>query len=107
MRADALLTLADSSPRTYKEALNAPDKELWLAAIKKELNSMDKLQVWEIVEQHGNFKLIGTMWVFRLKKDHSNGEIKHKARLCAQGFMQTQGINFEKTYTPTGRLNSL
>ncbi|MBW0511256.1 hypothetical protein O181_050971, partial [Austropuccinia psidii MF-1] len=107
MRADALLTLADSSPCTYKEALNAPEKELWLAAIKKELNSMDKLQVWEVAERHRNFKLIGTTWVFRLKKDHSNWEIAHKARLCAQAFTQTQGFNFEKTYTPTGHLNSL
>ncbi|MBW0471574.1 hypothetical protein O181_011289 [Austropuccinia psidii MF-1] len=83
-RADALLTLTNFAPCTYKEALNAPDKELWPAAIDKELNSMDMLQ-----------------------KGHSNGVIKHKARLCAQGFTQTQGIDFEKAYAPTGRLNSL
>ncbi|MBW0510598.1 hypothetical protein O181_050313 [Austropuccinia psidii MF-1] len=49
-RAHALLTLTNFAPCTHKEALNAPGKELWLAAINKELNSMDKLQVWEVVE---------------------------------------------------------
>ncbi|MBW0491302.1 hypothetical protein O181_031017 [Austropuccinia psidii MF-1] len=106
-RADALLTLADSAPCTYRGAPTEPDKDLWLAAIDRELSSMKKLQVWEMVEWHENFTLIGTTWVFRLKKSHSDGGIKHKARLCAQGFTQTQGINFEKTYAPTGRLNSL
>ncbi|MBW0559285.1 hypothetical protein O181_099000 [Austropuccinia psidii MF-1] len=106
-REDAFLTFADSAPCTYKEVLKAPDKELWLAAINKELNSMEKLQVWEVVEQHNNFKLVRTTWVFRLKKGHSNGAIKHKARLCAQGSTQTQGIDFEKTYAQTAHLNSL
>ncbi|MBW0577854.1 hypothetical protein O181_117569 [Austropuccinia psidii MF-1] len=106
-RADSLLTLADLAPCTYRGALTAPNKELWLAAIDRELSSMKKLQVWEIVERHDDFKLIGTTWVFRLKKSHSDGGIEHKARLCPQGFLQTQGIDFEKTYSPTGHLNSL
>ncbi|MBW0536454.1 hypothetical protein O181_076169 [Austropuccinia psidii MF-1] len=33
--------------------------------------------------------------------------IEHKARLCAQGFSQTPGVDFSKTFAPTGRLNSL
>ncbi|MBW0461525.1 hypothetical protein O181_001240 [Austropuccinia psidii MF-1] len=84
-RADALLTLADATPRTYKEALTAPNKDLWLAAIDRELSSMKKLQVWDIVERHDNFRLIGT----------------------TPDFAQTQGIDFEKMYAPTGCLNSL
>jgi hypothetical protein len=30
-----------------------------------------------------------------------------KARLCAQGFSQVHGVDFSKTFAPTGRLNSL
>ncbi|MBW0510195.1 hypothetical protein O181_049910 [Austropuccinia psidii MF-1] len=47
------------------------------------------------------------MWVFKIKKDHLKQTIEHKAHLCAQGFTQSPGIDFEKTYTPTGRLNLL
>ncbi|MBW0462419.1 hypothetical protein O181_002134 [Austropuccinia psidii MF-1] len=33
--------------------------------------------------------------------------VEHKARLCVQGFTQTPGIDFEKTFASTGRLSSL
>ncbi|MBW0479054.1 hypothetical protein O181_018769 [Austropuccinia psidii MF-1] len=45
-----LLSLVSESPCTYKGALNAPDKQLWLESISKELHSIDKLQVLEVVE---------------------------------------------------------
>ncbi|MBW0545859.1 hypothetical protein O181_085574 [Austropuccinia psidii MF-1] len=47
------------------------------------------------------------MWVFRIKRDHLNNVVEYKAHLCAQGFTQTPGVDFDKTYAPIGRLNSL
>jgi hypothetical protein len=29
--------------------------------------------------------------------------VEYKARICAQGFCQTLGINFEQKYAPTGK----
>ncbi|MBW0499048.1 hypothetical protein O181_038763 [Austropuccinia psidii MF-1] len=68
---------------------------------------MNKLEVWDVVELRSNYKLVGKTWVFKLKKDHLNHNLEHKACLCAQGFTQTPGIDFEKTYAPIGRMNSL
>ncbi|MBW0511820.1 hypothetical protein O181_051535 [Austropuccinia psidii MF-1] len=45
--------------------------------------------------------------VFKIKHDHNNQIVKYKARLCAQGFTQVVGIDFEKTFSPTGQLHSL
>ncbi|MBW0552698.1 hypothetical protein O181_092413 [Austropuccinia psidii MF-1] len=42
-----------------------------------------------------------------MKQNHLNKAIAHKACLCAQGFTQTPGLDFAKTYAPTGRMNSL
>ncbi|MBW0536909.1 hypothetical protein O181_076624 [Austropuccinia psidii MF-1] len=106
-RAGALLTSVEVAPRTFKMAINSPSKEVWLEAIAKELDSMDALKVWEIVDLDPSFKLVGTTWVFKIKKDHLGNVTEHKARLCAQGFPQTAGVDFENTYSPTGRLNSL
>jgi hypothetical protein len=37
-----------------------------------------------------------------------DGELlKYKARLCVQGFCQIEGIDYEDTFAPTGRLASL
>ncbi|MBW0535573.1 hypothetical protein O181_075288 [Austropuccinia psidii MF-1] len=106
-RAGALLTSADETPRTFKAAISCDAKDIWIKAINKELQSMEKLKVWDIVDLDPSYKLVGTTWVFKTKKNHLNEVVEHKARLCAQGFTQTAGIDFDKTYSPTGRLNSL
>ncbi|MBW0490531.1 hypothetical protein O181_030246 [Austropuccinia psidii MF-1] len=106
-RAGALLTSLEVAPQTFKMSINSASKEVWLEAIAKELNSMNTLKVWDIVELDMSFKLVGTTWVFKIKRDHLGNITEHEARLCAQGFTQTAGVDFEKTYSPTGRLNLL
>ncbi|MBW0462470.1 hypothetical protein O181_002185 [Austropuccinia psidii MF-1] len=107
-RPKALMTLSSSKdPSTYKQALQSPNKDLWLLAIDKELKTMEDLNVWEVVPITAETKLIGTTWVFKTKRNAKNEVLEHKARLCAQGFSQTPGIDFLKTLAPTGRLNSL
>jgi hypothetical protein len=78
----------------------------WLAAIKVELDAMERLNFWDMVDRTPGMKTVGTMWVFK-KKDNSNSNIVFKACLFAQGFSQTHGVDFSKTFAPTGRLNSL
>ncbi|MBW0568639.1 hypothetical protein O181_108354 [Austropuccinia psidii MF-1] len=68
---------------------------------------MIDLDVWEEVPIKKDFKLVGTTWVFKTKKDANNQIIQHKARLCAQGFSQTQGKDYSKTLAPTRQLNLL
>jgi hypothetical protein len=46
--------------------------------------------------------LLGSVWVFCLK-DHAAGNfVKYKARLCAQGSSQRDGIDYGETYALTG-----
>ncbi|MBW0552465.1 hypothetical protein O181_092180 [Austropuccinia psidii MF-1] len=99
--------LSEADPLTYNQAINSKDHEHWLKAIAKELQNMTDLNVWEEVAVKEDTKLIGTTWVFKTKRNDLNQIIEHKARLCAQGFSQTQGKDYFKTFTPTGRLNSL
>ncbi|MBW0484985.1 hypothetical protein O181_024700 [Austropuccinia psidii MF-1] len=68
---------------------------------------MATLKVWDLVELQDYYKFVGTTWVFKIKKNKLNKPIKHKARLCAQDFSQSIGVDFGKTYAPNGRLNSL
>ncbi|MBW0469386.1 hypothetical protein O181_009101 [Austropuccinia psidii MF-1] len=68
---------------------------------------MATLKVWDVVELQDDCKLVGTTWVFKIKKNKLKEPIKQKARLCAQGFTQSVGVDFDKTYAPTGCLNSL
>ncbi|MBW0515824.1 hypothetical protein O181_055539, partial [Austropuccinia psidii MF-1] len=106
-RPKVLVTRSEEVPKTFRSALKGPSSNKWLKAIKKELTSMIDLNVWDIVELKPDYKLVGTTWVFWIKTNHLNQITEHKAQLCAQGFAQTPGVDFGKTYAPMGRLNSL
>ena len=52
-------------------------------------------------------KPVGLKWVFKVKY-HDDGTIeKFKARVVAQGYSQVYGIDFEETYAPTVRYDTL
>ncbi|MBW0468378.1 hypothetical protein O181_008093 [Austropuccinia psidii MF-1] len=101
-RARAFVMTSNIAPRTYCLALQCKDKTKWMTAIERELSEMNKLKLWDIVELKSDYKLVGMTWVFKVKKDHLHHTIEHKAHLCTQGFTQTPGIDFKKTYAPTG-----
>ncbi|GJU79529.1 copia protein [Tanacetum coccineum] len=48
-----------------------------------------------------------TKWVFKNKLDENGVVSRNKARLVAQGYNQQEGIDFEETYAPMARLESI
>ncbi|MBW0526856.1 hypothetical protein O181_066571 [Austropuccinia psidii MF-1] len=63
------LTTSDDTPPAFKSALNSPASKNWSEAINQEFSSMKKLQVWDVVELEPRYKLVGTTWVFKTKRD--------------------------------------
>ncbi|GJV51827.1 retrovirus-related pol polyprotein from transposon TNT 1-94 [Tanacetum coccineum] len=51
--------------------------------------------------------VIGTKWVFRNKLDENGIVSRNKARLVAQGYNQQEGIDYDETYAPVARLESI
>ncbi|GJR84463.1 retrovirus-related pol polyprotein from transposon TNT 1-94 [Tanacetum coccineum] len=51
--------------------------------------------------------IIGTKWVFRNKLDENGVVSRNKARLVAQGHNQQEGIDYDETYAPLARLESI
>jgi hypothetical protein len=45
--------------------------------------------------------------VFKLKRDKVGAIVKHKVRLVARGFMQREGIDFNDTFAPVARMESM
>nr|GEV35059.1 putative RNA-directed DNA polymerase, eukaryota, reverse transcriptase zinc-binding domain protein [Tanacetum cinerariifolium] len=52
-------------------------------------------------------KVIGTKWVFRNKLDENGIVSRNKAMLVAQGYNQQEGIDYDETYAPVARLESI
>ncbi|GJT78117.1 retrovirus-related pol polyprotein from transposon TNT 1-94 [Tanacetum coccineum] len=51
--------------------------------------------------------IIGTKWVFRNKLDENGIVSRNKARLVSQGYNQQEGIDYDETYAPVARLESI
>nr|GEU58415.1 retrovirus-related Pol polyprotein from transposon TNT 1-94 [Tanacetum cinerariifolium] len=81
--------------------------ESWIIAMQEELNHFIGNDVWELVPQPKNMTIIGTKWVFRNKLDGNNVVSQNKARLVAQGYNQQEGIDYDETYAPVTRLESI
>ncbi|MBW0494009.1 hypothetical protein O181_033724 [Austropuccinia psidii MF-1] len=96
-------------PSNYKTAIESEDKKEWMIAINKELLNMKNLGVWSIEDRKTNDHPIMTTWVFKVKKDHNDMVIEHKARLCARGFHQIEGLDYlsTPTFSPTRKISSL
>nr|GEW47584.1 retrovirus-related Pol polyprotein from transposon TNT 1-94 [Tanacetum cinerariifolium] len=50
---------------------------------------------------------IGSKWVLRNRKDEHGIVTKNKARLVAQGYSQEEGIDYEETFAPVARVESI
>jgi hypothetical protein len=50
---------------------------------------------------------VGTKWVFCNKQDEHGVVTRNKARLVAKGYAQVAGLDFEETFAPVARLESI
>ena len=98
---------SEEDPVTVKEALSSQDAAKWSKAMKTELQSLHKNQVWELSELPPGRKAIGSKWVFKRKHD-ANGNVERcKARLVAQGYNQKYGNDYDETFCPVVRFESV
>ena len=79
----------------------------WVNAMHEELENFERNQVWELVEPPPNCHPKGTKWVFKNKEGENGLVVKNKARLVTQGYSQKEGIDYEETFAPVARLESI
>jgi hypothetical protein len=90
-------------PYKIEDALRDPD---WVLAMQEELNNFTRNEVWHLVPCP-NQNVVGTKWVFSNKQDEHGMVTRNKARLVAKGYSQVEGLDFDETYAPVARLESI
>ena len=95
------------SPTSYQEATEGPNKNHWEAAMKTEMMSLKENDVWDFVKLPADKKTVGSKWVYKIKTGEDGSIQRYKARLVAQGFTQKYGADFDETFCPVVRQESL
>jgi hypothetical protein len=95
------------APNTVNEALRSPDRTHWQQAMEVEMLAHISNGTWDLVELPEDRKVIGSRWVFIVKRNADGSIDKYKARLVAQGFTQMPGVDYDQTFSPATRLATL
>ena len=101
---EELMLAQTEEPSCYNEAAGQPQ---WEEAMAKEIEAIEKNETWSLVPLPVGHKVIELKWVFKLKKNSDSEVIQHKARLVAKGYVQRQGIDFEETFAPVARMDTI
>ena len=99
----AALTAAagDNDTYTLKDVFKQDDKSEFIQAMMKEVNDHESRNHWTVLPRSAipqGTKTILSIWSFKRKRYPDGRVLKHKARLCAHGGMQTWGENYWETY---------
>ncbi|KAI5334921.1 hypothetical protein L3X38_025054 [Prunus dulcis] len=100
----AQCNLCIMEPEKYADA--AQD-ESWLKAMEDELQMIEKNETWELVDRPTEKPVIGVKWVYKTKLNLDGSVQKNKARLVAKGYAQKPGLDYNETYAPVARLDTI
>ena len=97
-------------PRSFRQATTVgnPNRSQWKEASDREYNSHLTNGTWILTQLPPGKKVIGSTWVYKVKRGASGEILKFKARLCARGDQQTYGLDYNETFVaPTVKYQSL
>ena len=73
----------------------------------EERHSLMVNDTWDLVPLPKGRKLVRCKWVYRTKYASDGSVARLKARLVAKGFSQVEGIEYNETFAPIAKMNSI
>ena len=96
--------LFSCDPLYFDEAIK---EDKWIKAMDEEIDSIERNNTWELMDLPKGKECIGVKWVYKTKFDAKGEIVKHKARLVAKGFSQQYGVDYNETFAPVARLDTV
>ena len=96
-------------PNTLREALKRPDGDKWLEASQLEYMALVRNDTFKLVPKssvpHGK-SIVKSRFVYKIKYAQDGTISLYKARFCAKGYSQIEGVDFGETFAPVVKFAS-
>eukprot|EP00253_Pinus_taeda_P035794 PITA_35794 len=99
----ALYCLVDDSVH-FEDVVN---EDKWIEAMNEEIGAIEKSKTWELVDLPEGKDAIGVKWVYKSKSNVEGKIDMHKARLVVKGYKQQQGKDYDETFAPIARMETV
>lgn len=99
-----VVMIGEAEQIDFEEAVKVDE---WKTAMNEEYNSLITNNTWILTEAPENQKVLTSKWVFKIKNDNDGKLLKYKARLVIRGFLQEYGIDYNETFSPVARYDSI
>lgn len=96
-----------NTPESYQDAVESRERASWAKAMDSEINSLKENGTWELVNLPGNAKALPCKWVYRVKTNPDGSIDKFKARLVIKGFKQIHGVDYNQTFSPVAKTQTI
>jgi len=88
----------------FEQAVGNPK---WDNAMDEEMAALDVNAIWELIVLPKDKKAIGCKWVYKVKHKAYGSVSRYKARLVANGYAQTYGMDYEETYSLVAKMTTI
>ncbi|CAL2254016.1 unnamed protein product [Prunus armeniaca] len=75
----------------------------WIKAVEEEISALTMQGTWCLVPRPANTNIVGSKWIYKIKRNSDGILSRYKARLVAQGFSQEAGFDYDETFSPVVR----
>eukprot|EP00253_Pinus_taeda_P026410 PITA_26410 len=73
----------------------------------EEIGAIKKSKTWELVDLPKGKNAIGVKWVYKTKSNAEGKIDRHKARVVVKGYKQQQGKDYDETFAPVARMETI
>ncbi len=93
-------TETEDSP-SFDTAIRSPFQAQWWKAMYDELRTiMVDFDCWDYITRTPDMNVLPSTWAFKLKRYPDGWVEKFKARFCAHGDRQKEGVDYLETWAP-------
>jgi len=68
--------------------------------MREEIQALRANKTWTLVSFHPSMNVVGSRWVYKIKRKSDGNVERYKAHLVTRSFTQQEGIDYSKTFSP-------